>query len=229
VRTKFAVRRISLGADSQVVADLGEFEARDFYSFGPFPATQGNRPIYSRRPRPFARDLATAADGSRLHAGDGTTWEIRTWDDTGKLVRTLRVGSPLDPVTPELRAAFIDEEFAGNTAAYRERTIGYQRLLDPATYPSHLPAYSELRVDRSGRLWVRRYPRPLEKTQEWWVFTADARYLGRVDMPAAFVVEDIGDEHIAGSYLVRKAVRPESDAIMDRSEYDIRLYRLRRN
>ena len=61
------------------------------------------------------------------------------------------------------------------------------------------------------------------------MFTAEARYLGRVDMPAAFIVEDIGDDFVAGSHLVHKAVRPESDAIMDNNRYDVRLYRLRRN
>jgi len=76
---------------------------------------------------------------------------------------------------------------------------------------------------------VRRYPKPLDTTQEWWVFTADARYLGRVDLPSGFSVEDIGDDYIAGNYLLRKAVRPESDGIlaMNVPEYDVRVYRLR--
>jgi hypothetical protein len=229
-RYKIALRRIDLGANSRVVADLGEFESTDFYPVGPVPPVQGwNRPpLYSWRPRPFTREFAMAVDAGRLHGGDGTTWEVRTWDAAGRLVRILRVRGPLEPVTPDLRAAFIEQEFAGNTAAFRERTIGQARLQDASIYPSALPAYSELRVDRSGRLWVRRYPRPLEATQEWWVFTAEAQYVGRVDLPAAFGIEDIGDDHIAGSYLLRKAARPESDVIMDRSEYDVRVYRLRR-
>jgi hypothetical protein len=76
---------------------------------------------------------------------------------------------------------------------------------------------------------VRRYLRPQETTQEWWVFTADARYLGRVEMPAALAVEDIGVDYVAGNYLVRKAVRAESDGIGANNipEYDVRVYRLR--
>jgi hypothetical protein len=73
---------------------------------------------------------------------------------------------------------------------------------------------------------VKRYPKPLEATQEWWVFTADARWLGRVDLPSAFIVDDISDGFIAGSYLVRRAARPESDGIEDAPEYDVRVYRL---
>lgn len=228
-RQKLLLQRIDLSGGSRVIADLGEFEGTDYYSFGPIPRTQGTTrpPVYSWRQRPFTRGVATAVDGERLHAGDGSSWEIRTWDGSGRLTRILRVRLPLEPVTPELRAAFINEEFAGNTAAYRERVIQQQRLLDPATYPATLPAYSALRVDRSGRLWVRRYPKPLETTSEWWVFTADARYIGRVDVPSALIVEDIGSDYIAGSYLVRKAVRPESDAIMDQSEYEVRVYRIR--
>ena len=230
-RQKVLLQRLDLAAASRVVADLGEFDAADYYSFGPIPRMQGNArpPVYSWRRRPFALDLATAVDGARLHAGDGSSWEVRTWNAAGQLVRVLRVRAPLEPVTPELRAAFIEDEFAGNTPAFRERTIEQQRLRESSTYPSELPAYSALRVDRGGRLWVRRYPKPMDTTQEWWVFSADARYLGRVDIPAAFSVDDIGNDYIAGNYLVRRAVRPESDGLgpMNSPQYEVRVYRLR--
>jgi hypothetical protein len=229
-RTKVVLRRVDLAADSRVLADLGEFEAADYYSFGPIPRMQGNTrpPIYSWRQRPFARDLAIAVDGARLHAGDGSSWEVRTWDGSGRLIRILRVQVPVEPVTPELRASFIESEFAGNTEGFRARSIQQQRLLDQATYPAALPAFSALRVDRTGRLWVRRYPKPMDTTQEWWVFTADARYMGRVEIPAAFSVEDIGADYIAGNYLVRKAIRAESDGLsaMNFPEYDVRVYRI---
>jgi hypothetical protein len=229
-RGKAALRLIDLGADSRVVADLGEFDAADYYPVGPIPRTQGRDrpPFYAWWPRPFTRSFSAAVDRGRIHTGDGTTWEVRTWDSSGRLVRILRVALPPEPVTQELRSAFVDEYFAGNSADYRERTTGHARFRDLSIYPANLPAFSDLRVDPGGRLWVKRYPKPLEKTQEWWVFTADAQYLGRVDMPAAFIVDDIGDDYVAGSYLRRKAAQPESDAIMDTSEYDVRVYRLRR-
>ena len=231
LRTRVVLRRVDLASASRVLADLRAFDALDYYSFGPIPRTQGaNRPpVYVYRQRPFGRDLLTAADGARLHAGDGTSWEVRTWDASGQPVRILRVRGPLDPVTPEIRAAFIEQEFAGNTPAFKERTIAQQRLLDPATFPSELPAYSALRVDRAGRLWVRRYPKPLDTTHEWWVFTADAKYIGRVDVPAALSLDDIGTDYIAGNYLVRRRVQPESDGLssINSPEYEIRVYRYR--
>jgi hypothetical protein len=228
-RSKVVLRRVDLASGSRVLADLREFDALDYYSFGPIPRTQGaNRPpVYVYRQRPFGRDFLTATDGARLHAGDGTSWEVRTWDASGQLVRILRVRGPLETVTPEIRAAFIEQEFAGNTPAFKERTIAQQRLLDPATFPSELPAYSALRVDRAGRLWVRRYPKPLDTTHEWWVFTAEAKYIGRVDVPAAFSPDDIGTDYIAGNYMVRRRVQPESDGLRDINfpEYEIRVYR----
>lgn len=223
------VQLVDLRATSGVVADLGEFDAGDYSPTGPIPRMQGaNRPpVYGWQRRPFSRDLAIAPDGAKVHTGDGTTFEVRTWDSSSRVVRILRVAGPRDPITAELRAAYIDEQFVGNSQAFRDRMTAAYRYADASTYPSEIPAFSDLRVDRNGRLWVRRYPRPLEKTQEWWVFTADAQYLGRVDMPAAFIVDEVGDDYVAGSYLVRKAARPESDAI-EGSDYEVRVYRLRR-
>ena len=129
-----------------MVPDLGEFEAVDYYPIGPIPRMQGlsRPPTYSWPARPFARDLRAAADGGRIHAGDGTTWEVRTWDSSGRLARILRVQAPPEPVTTELKAAFIDEYFAGNRADYRERVMDQNRFRDPSIYPAELPAFSEL-------------------------------------------------------------------------------------
>lgn len=228
-RSVVAVQLIELATPSRVIADLGKFEAADLYAIPIQGMPAINRPpAYAWRPRPFSRDLRTAADVGRIHAGDGTAWEIRTWNQSGRLVRILRVAAPPERVTPELRKAFIDEYFAGNQADYRARTSEQNGFNDPSTYPETLPAFADLQVDRSGRLWVKRYPRPLETTQQWWVFSADAEYLGRVDLPSALIVDDIGHDYIAGSYMVRRAAKPESDAITDVSDYEVRVYRFAR-
>lgn len=228
-RSRVALRLFDLAGEPRPIADLGEFDAADYYPVGPTPRTQGasRPPVYGWRSRPFARDLRVAVDGSSIHTGDGTTWEVRTWDPSGRLARILRVTAPAERVTTELRAAFIDEHFAGSTADFRKRSIQQERLDEPSTFPDVLPAFADLKVDRVGRLWVRRYPKPNESTQEWWVFSSEAAYLGRVDLPSPLIVDDIGEDYVAGSYLVRSVPRPESDAISDVPDYDVRVYRLR--
>jgi len=74
-------------------------------------------------------------DGARMHTGDGTTWDIRTWNASGQLTRVIRVLGPLDPITPELRAAFIDEWSVGHTPDYLQRTIEQNRFRDPSIKP----------------------------------------------------------------------------------------------
>ena len=226
-RQKHVIQRIDLADDARVLVSLGEFDGRDWYSVGPIQRIPGRTLVYSSAPRPLSRDLATAVDGERIHAGDGTTWEVRTWDGSGRLIRILRVAEPAEPVTPEIRAAFIRDYFTGNTDEFRARVTEPYGLNDPATYPARLPAYSDLRVDKVGRLWVRRYPRPLEMTQQWWVLSADAQYLGVVEMPAAFAVEQIGEDYIAGNFLVHRAPQLETDVISDRNQYEVRVYRFR--
>jgi hypothetical protein len=122
-RARVRVQLVDLRAASSVVADLGEFDADDYSPTGPIPRTQGaNRPpVYGWKRRPFSRDLAIAPDGAKVHTGDGTAFEVRTWDSLGKVVRILRVAAPREPITAELRAAYLDEQFAGNSQAFRDR------------------------------------------------------------------------------------------------------------
>lgn len=228
-RSFVALRLLDLANASRVVTEHGKFEAADLYAIPIQGMPAINRPpAYAWRTRPFSRDLRAAAERGRIHAGDGSTWEIRAWDQSGRLVRVLRVAGLLERITPELRSAFIDEYYAGNQADYRARSSAENGFNDPATYPETMPAFADLQVDRSGRLWVKRYPKPLDTTQHWWVFSADAEYLGRVDLPSALIVDDIGHDFVAGSYMVRRAAKPESDAITDASEYEVRVYRFAR-
>ena len=81
--------------------------------------------------------------------------------------------------------------------------------------PKTLPAYSAVKLDGMGRVWVREYIeldgmgpmnadmgkgprwRP-DVPARWYVFSNDGEFLGTVRLPLGFVVHDIGKDHIVG-------------------------------
>jgi hypothetical protein len=104
-------------------------------------------------------------------------------------------------------------------SSFSETIRGAQRLafaprlrLAGVDSAEEFPAYSELRVDRTGHLWVRQYE-PWEDAPDrsgpvsvptyasrssWDVFTPRGVWLGRVELPAGFTVLEIGSDYVVG-------------------------------
>lgn len=62
-----------------------------------------------------------------------------------------------------------------------------------------LPWISAILVDRGGRVWAREYRPPFDPSPvAWGVFDAGGRWLGRVEMPAAFRPTEIGPDFVLG-------------------------------
>jgi hypothetical protein len=116
-----------------------------------------------------------------IYAGDGRTAEVRIRDPSGKLVRIIRWKDPLIAVTDE----FIDAEAAATipsnvTAEARARRMEFART---RPRPPFLPAYSIIRADGAGRIWLQdSYAIP--EPRAWTIFAADGALLGRVVIPA---------------------------------------------
>ena len=75
-----------------------------------------------------------------------------------------------------------------DAASIRESIESYREL----PLPESLPAYSDLRVADTGEIWARRGAIRGEPMLRWDVFATDGVYLGRVDVPASFRVEEVG-------------------------------------
>jgi hypothetical protein len=178
--------------------------------------------------QPFGRIGSVAVEGDRLHIGDGTTWEIRTVATDGRTLRILRVRSTPVAVTAAMRALHLDALVAESGCNSRAAFETNQRLSDSSVYGRTVPAYREIKTDRVGRLWVRRYPRPGDTTYDWIVFTPDARFLGTVSIPQAFDVQDIGADYVIADVQVKKGAPPCSDYVRAEniSEYELRLHGL---
>jgi hypothetical protein len=137
-------------------------------------------------------------DPSLIYMFDGAAWEVRQHDTTGRLIRLIRADAPLE--TPS----------AQDWDAWREQQRAFgERSGDPARYERRIAATpeqdwypvfgSDPHVDRSGRLWVQRRAHAGEP-RRYWVVESDGRLLGQVEVPGPFIILDITDTHLLGSW-----------------------------
>lgn len=165
-------------------------------------------------PAPFGKRLQVASKQDWMVTGFPEHFEIASRNPDGKVTKSIRLSKPDVPMT----AAVVDghksrlfDNFGGSPdeRSAMEADLALDKL------PTALPAYSAVRLDGMGRLWVREYIeldgmgpmnadmgkgprwRP-DRPARWWVFSNDGEFLGTVRLPLGFVLHDIGTDHIVG-------------------------------
>jgi len=146
---------------------------------------------------PFSPEPSAHGSEHGVVVTDGTGYEVRVFDDTGALSRIVRLNEAPTVRTDEHLETHV--RGSGNPVAEDEASIrawiaSYREMPMPET----LPAYTDLRLTDSGELWARRYRQRGAPVLRWDVFHADGHYLGRVEVPASFSIEQIGRGEVVG-------------------------------
>ena len=156
----------------------------------------------------FQFSMAVGPDGYFVTEGDSYT--IGDYDASGRLRRIIRLAREPRPITGEVRA--------NHEARHRERILGpSSRTDDPSPedeerlrywlsvpYPAHLPAFEWLQADSEGNIWARqrRYGPDADMVgtdmYESFIFGADGRHLGMIELPAGLEIYQIGADFILG-------------------------------
>ena len=126
-------------------------------------------------------------DGGILSGWTGEYAIVRS--TTGKdTVRVFGRSWTPDPVTAERRNGELESRVKGSADNYGADNVRAAFKLEDI--PATLPAYSNLRVDESGRVWVRRHA-VADTTKSYFdVFDSTGAYLGPVTVP--FKMSDWG-------------------------------------
>ena len=153
-------------------------------------------------PVAFAPVGVRAARGDRFYAGYAERFEITVHSKDGALQRLIRREWTATPVSQEARDAHIEMLSRGTPESFR------QEFLKALTFAEHFPAYDDLLVDATGRLWVRaaptdgtelRMPEGLAAhAARWSIFDHDGGWLGDVRMPMGFDVLEVGTDYALG-------------------------------
>ncbi|MDE2678767.1 MAG: hypothetical protein OXI76_12780 [Gemmatimonadota bacterium] len=136
-------------------------------------------------PVPFTLESSATGHAAGVAATTGETYELRLFDTAGKLSRIARLAETPPEWTLEHLEAGVPNE--------RLRTLAQDFPL-----PATLPGYDRLAAADTGEIWARRYMLPRGATVHWDVFQPDGRYLGRVDVPAAFRLHGVSDGQLLG-------------------------------
>ncbi len=146
---------------------------------------------------PFSPEPSANGSNRGIVVTAGTRYEVSVFDDTGTLDRIVRLAAPPTPRTDEHLEAYVRNSgnpFAEDEASIRTMIANYREMPLPET----LPAYTDLRTADTGELWARRYSERGASALRWDVFGADGRYLGRVEVPSSFAVEEVGGGEVVG-------------------------------
>ena len=123
--------------------------------------------------------------------GPSESYEILEWSVDGRLQRVFRVEKDRRP-TP-----------AQDIAQWEERVRGMdprpKQLWESVPVSSHLPAYEQVILDRSGNLWLAEYL-VLDETPLWQVLSPEGVWLGSVSLPPGGRVSEIGEDYVLGTW-----------------------------
>lgn len=167
---------------------IGRFPGREVHL-----ALEGNRMVMGSPL--FGRALSRVAAGERVWLGDQASFEIRAYEPDGSLVLIVRViGADLS-ITQELLDAALDARLR---EVRPERRHAMRAFLREADRPAARPAYGEFLIDPEGSLWVAAYVISDGAARDWYVFSADGRWLSTVRMPVGFRLLAVGDRWLLG-------------------------------
>ena len=185
-----------MGADGSTRASLGNYLGTEMYSEF-YEQEDGNFAVIPLW-HPFGKATLTTAWGDLAAIGDNQTYEIRAYRGDGSLARIVRRDHETRIPTQAEQDEVFRDRFAGLSEEDRE-----PRMAVAANVPlvESFPAYSSLRGDARGYLWVAQFKlpdAPYEGTV-WTVFDREGRALGFVETPGGFGVFEIGEDYILGS------------------------------
>lgn len=167
-------------------------------SFAEFPGSERWGQQFGTRPLPFGKETAIAIGAARAYVGTADGYVVKVLDFSGKEVGTIRDAAPPTPVTKaDIDAAIYAEGGYQSDEARKRLETHYASMKLPAT----LPSYKALVVDAFDQLWVQDFPRATMKTVRWSVFTGDGKLVGRVQLPTALEVYEVGSDYVLGRYL----------------------------
>lgn len=134
-------------------------------------------------------------------ATEGDAYSIEAYDSDGSLRRIIRLARGPRAVTDEVKA---DHEARLRAQFASPENEEWLRRKLAVPYPSRLPAFDRLHADAEGNVWARQQRFGAEDgmagatTHEFFVFGADGRFFGVIELPGSLEVYQIGTDFLLG-------------------------------
>jgi hypothetical protein len=186
IRDPAAVVRLPDGGSE--VDTIGVFPGREFWMTVENGRGVMNTPL-------FSRNTVAAISGSTVVVGDQAAFDLRVFDRTGTLLRSIRVDGIDLTIDEQMVERATDALLEPIPEA--DRPAAREWLSAMPGSPSR-PAFDRMIVTGTGEIWVsENVPPPLEP-RAWYVLDAEGRWLGIVRAPARFAIESVEADRVAG-------------------------------
>jgi len=145
----------------------------------------------------FGRSTEYGIHGNSFYVASNDTYEVRVHGQDSVPQSIVRKQHDHLDVTDADVAVLREEQLDGGPPGMRDAMVG---VLDATPIRETMPAYRGIMLDRIGNLWVEEYRRPGDTVPRWTVFSAEGELLGTMSMPEHFVIRDIGDDYLLGTW-----------------------------
>lgn len=146
---------------------------------------------------PFGRRTVTASRDSLVYVADTQSGRIEAWDANGLLVREFVIANTPALLTGDIIESWLDER----TRPVRDPSSrrAYRDWLKRLPFPERLPHFDDLKVDASGRLWLRSVRQPRgDDSQTWTILNPGGTPVAKIDLPKQLQLEEIHEDRILG-------------------------------
>ena len=123
-------------------------------------------------------------------------YAVGKYDHNGRLLASICVDRARKHVSQQVVKAYRTRAMRNATDAYTTRE--WTTLSADDVFPQELPAFDQMLVDSSGRLWVRESATELDRSALWVVLNADGHPLARLRLPAPLSVTAVNGDRILG-------------------------------
>lgn len=145
----------------------------------------------------FGRSTTFVVYSDQFYVAANDTYEIQIRGSDGGLRSLIRADrDPMDVTDADVdlfRENFLDER----SSEERSRRV-MDSVLRRQPHSPTMPAYSTIRIDNVGNLWVQEYSLPGDDRVRWTVFDRHGLLLGTVGFPERFQALDIGEDYVLG-------------------------------
>lgn len=151
-----------------------------------------------------------------LFYGSGETFEIRRYDEQGRLSRIIRRAYESRPVTEALREqleGWYMDLISSSPGAHEGAVEQVREQFESAKFTQVLPSYSAMLLDDEGFLWVEHFRwigkerAPTVEPATWSVFDAEGTWLGEVSTPPGFILRAVTPDRALGFMVSELGVR----------------------
>ncbi len=175
-------RLVLAGDDGEVKTEFGERLASERIG-----STGGSRP------HPAGRATRFAIHAGSAYIGSGERCEVEVWSVDGNLRGLIRGPRIALEVTDSVKQAYLEARL---TETDESRHAAIRSSVAEWEWPQSLPAFTDLRVDGAGVVWVKRFSVKPDEPETWSLLHPERAYLGDLRLAPRQSLLEIGEDYL---------------------------------